>query len=616
MDSLDFKFQDEQSIIERITPLFDKILLERIENKDAKTQEILSRYLADIISKTSKHDAASLSRSLQSVISPAIAKEIADNKDVMIDALYPIMGGMISKYVTQAIKEMMETINTKIEDGLSLDRIKRKVKAKVKGVSETELLLEESGDAQILSMFVIHKETSLLIAEAYLEDQKINDAHMVASMASAIKDFINDWMQNNDTNNEVQLLSYGNATLYIESAGSVFIVAFLDSEPDHTLRKKINTFFGTLLKEYAHFFQEYQGDDSAQEVAMLSSQMSAFLNAQEHVPQKKKSNAAKITLIVLGLFLLGYAGYLLSGWYERYSLESKIYEKTANKIAVTQEDSALVLNGYVEKMDDISKILDIVKADSDKPVKDHLLVPMHYLDIRYLSRDNNERNVSQLQKRLSQLEHNISSLAKENLRLIQDLKANNAYLKSLVKNKSHHIMLLQKNNNAYKEIVQLKKKIAAHLDSALKNNVYYDNKEQALDFRNLGLFEPGSVVHKKEAILSFVKTVETYMGVLADYTAYLDGIIIEGHSDSSGSEKDNLALSKQRAMSIKHLVENMETVKQHHMQSLIGAEAYGSSQTVVREDGSEDKEKSRRIKIRFTLSDEKILNKLGSMLND
>ena len=116
LKALDFQAQDKETIVERVTPLFDTILLERLQNKDTRTKNILSDYLADIITETSKHDVAGLSRSLQSVISPAIAKEIADNKDTMIDALYPIMGGMISKYVTQAIKEMMETINKKIED--------------------------------------------------------------------------------------------------------------------------------------------------------------------------------------------------------------------------------------------------------------------------------------------------------------------------------------------------------------------------------------------------------------------------------------------------------------------------------------------------------------------
>ncbi len=97
-------------------------------------------------------------------VAPAIARRIAGNKDTIIDALYPIMGGMISNM-----------------------------------------------------------------------ENKIKDAHMVVSMASATKDFIDDWIQHNDTKNEVQLLSHGNVTLYIESAGHIRDRKIVKKHSDATL---------------------------------------------------------------------------------------------------------------------------------------------------------------------------------------------------------------------------------------------------------------------------------------------------------------------------------------------------------------------------------------------
>lgn len=360
-----------------MTPLFDKVLLERLQNKDSKTQEILSQYLSDVITKTSKESPEDLSRSLQSVISPAISKEIENNKETMIDALYPIMGGMISKYVTQSIKEMMDTINKKIEDGLSSERIKRKVKAKFTGVSESELLLEESGDATISSIFIIHKETSILVAESHLEDQQIDDAHMVASMASAIKDFINDWIEKNESMNEVQLLSYGNATLYIESAGSVYLIAFLDSEPDHALRKDINEFFATLLKEYAPFFQRFVGDDSSTEVEKLTYKIDTFLNKEDfsHIVKKKENSKLKwIIGSVLGLAIVIYALTALVTKFEEYGLQSKI-EKHGYLVDVSLDDERVKLSGRVENLSDVDKIVQIVRAHTHNPIENQLLIP-------------------------------------------------------------------------------------------------------------------------------------------------------------------------------------------------------------------------------------------------
>jgi hypothetical protein len=363
-------------------------------------------------------------------VTPAIAKGIADNKETMIDALYPIMGGMISKYVTQAIKEMMETINKKIESGLSVENYKRKVKAKFSGVSETEILLEESSSSVISSIFVIHKESSLLIAEAHLEDKEIDDAHMVASMASAIKNFINDWIKNNESHNEVQILSYGNATLYIESAGSVYIVAFLDAEPDYEQRSQINTFFVKIVKEYATFFQKFDGDDSADEIVTLSMEMEDYLYAHQPASKEEKKNPAKYILFFITFLLFGYGVYVFNAWYVKNGLENTVYAQTGEHISISNENDYLVLNGQVSSTDIVYEIEKIMKRHSKEMIKNHLLVPMTYIDKRL----KDEQNLGT--SAVNVLEKKLLSLDKKILTLTAELEKSKKHLKQVLKRES------------------------------------------------------------------------------------------------------------------------------------------------------------------------------------
>lgn len=377
-------------------------------------------------------------------VMPAISKGIADNKDMMIDALYPIMGGMIAKYVTQAIKEMTETINAKIEDGLSFERYKRKAKARLSGVSETELLMEESSDATVSSLFVIQKKSSLLVAEAHLEDKEIDDAHMVASMASAIRDFINDWVQNNDTEGEVQILSYGNATLYIESAGSVFLVAFLDAEPDYEQRKKINAFFASVIKKYSAFFQTFDGDDSAEEVLELSTKMREYLYAQAPSKRpKSKKNPAKYIFMLLGALLFGYGVYLFDTWYAVRSLEHKIKVQTGESISLEKEDDTLVLNGQIHSFENADKIHTLLKRE-DKNIKidDHLTVPVSYMDKRFkmLSHAGTEDMSKRLKALESRFAASVDMLDKKVLRV----QRNNKLLQEKLKEKNDEISALKR----------------------------------------------------------------------------------------------------------------------------------------------------------------------------
>ena len=559
-------------------------------------------------------------------VTPAISKGIADNKETMIDALYPIMGGMISKYVTQAIKEMMETINNKIEDGLSFDKYKRKLKSKVTGVSETELLMEESSDATISSLFVIQKESSLLIAEAHLENKEIDDAHMVASMASAIKDFINDWVQNDEAGSEVQILSYGNATLYIESAGSVFIIAFLDAEPDYEQRSEINAFFATLIKEYSDFFQHFDGDDSAEEVVTLSMKMEDYL--YEHAPKrsaatgaKSKKNPAKYIFIFLGLLLLGYGMYLFNAWYIERSLEQKVYVQTGEKISISRDDDRLVLAGQISSLEKIAEIRNTIKHyNSDVKIQNNLSVPVTYLDKRFKALSNmGAGSVKNIDEKFKLLERSfatsINSLNDKVLKLNQSMQESQTAFSEMMKQKDSQIDGLRQDKETLEKVIAIKSEINQKLDNALIGNPFYLQEEHALDFRGLNVFKANDAHYQKDAIAVLAKTFEKYMNVLVAYREYVQRIKIEGHSDSSGLEADNIILSKKRALSVKYYLERLRIVKQYHMERFMRVDGYGSAQKIVH-NGVEDKNASRRIKIKFELSDVKILNKLREIVND
>jgi len=553
-------------------------------------------------------------------VTPAIAKGIADNKDTMIDALYPIMGGMISKYVTQAIKELMETINKKIESGLSFESYKRKVKAKLSGVSETELLLEESSSAMISSLFVIHKETSLLISEAHLKDHEIDDAHMVASMASAIKDFINDWIKNHESQNEVQILSYGSATLYIESAGSVFIIAFLDAEPDYEQRTEINTFFAKIVKQYADFFQKFDGDDSAEEIETLSRKMKDYLYIQEPTLKKEKKNPAKFILFFLAFLLFAYGIYIFNDWYIRNSLEKTIYAQTGEKISITNKNKHLQLNGKVSSIHVIYEIEKMMQRHTDKTIEMNLLVPMTYLDERFKEGNVSGTNsIKELENKLVFLERSfeksMNGLQEKVLKLTEALEGSKEHLNQLLKSTTDEMAVLQNEKSNLKRVAQIKNEIFSRLDATFANDVFYNTKDHSLDFRKLQLFTAGKVIYNKEIMQEISKVFTQYMKVIVEYKEYIKYIVIEGHSDSRGLDSENVALSKKRALAVKYYFERLSIVKQYHMQDTLKVEGYGSSKAIML-DGIEDKDASRRIKVKFELKESQILYNLRRLIND
>ncbi len=378
--------EDTALLAQKVLSVFDDLFLQKLQEKDSRTLAILSRYIAEVIERSAQTHLPELSHALQQVISPAIARGIRENKEKMVDALYPVIGSLVSKYVSQSFKELLDRINSRIERGLTPGHYKRKLKSKVTGVSETELIMEESVKAAVSSLLVIHKESGLLIAEAHKADRAIGDVHMVASMASAIKDFVNDWIRKHSkTVSEVEILSYGNATLYIESAGSVYLVAFLDAEPDAQQRMRINRFFARLIEKYQHFFQQFDGDDSVPKIAEVSNTLTHFLEKeakrfQGEAESPLQQRGIKILSVVLVILMFGYGYRFARHQYRAYYLEHLVAQKTGQHIVLDDDGDRVYLRGNVDSLRAHRAVMKLIKRELDVPVTDALHLPLGVTD--------------------------------------------------------------------------------------------------------------------------------------------------------------------------------------------------------------------------------------------
>jgi len=618
--------EDDTLLAKKIISLFDSILLKRLENEDGQTISIISDHLANIIAETSKRDPEALSRSLQDVLASAVSEGIASNRDAMIDSLYPIMGGMISKYVTATIKELMETINKKIDDGLSLERFKRKIKSKLTGVSETELLLEESSDAKILSLFVIEKESGLLIGEANLKESEISDPHMVASMASAIKDFINDWIQNSDDPSEVQLVSYGNATLYIESAGSVYLIAFMDAEPDQEQRTKINRFFASLLKEYMTFFQTFDGDDRAEEIVSLKQEMQHYLNAQQTNLGKEKKKSKYMQFVVLAAGILLFAG--MAEWakeiFDEYQIKKEVFEQSGYEIGIDINDQTVTVTGSVDTFADFKKIKKAIEEKSGLKIVDRITMPLMQINKMILDEKKSlEQALAGLQEHIAVLEKNIKGSKRIIVGLEQNVQESNRSIEEL----SNTVRILQnKIAKAEQErtlrlkkidrLMHLKNDLDKVLAEKFKKNPYFNPAVREFVFSDNMFFEKGKTLLDNDAQKIIAVNVNKYINTLMaipEAKKYLKKIFIKGHTDSDGNIGYNKRLSKERAKNVEKFIADMDIVKQNRLGSLLDSRGF-ASQFPVLKNGMEDKNASRRIEIEFQFDDKRLENDIAGLL--
>ncbi len=175
----------------------------------------------------------------------------------------------------------------------------------------------------------------------------------------------------------------------------------------------------------------------------------------------------------------------------------------------------------------------------------------------------------------------------------------------------HIAVLKQMEENDLADIVETRNKLFAELEAELgkqgvKAAVNRRNGEIALD--STVLFATGDSTLSAGGKDFLKKFVTAYSNVVLkeEYNGFLSKVMIEGHTDSTGSDEVNKPLSKARADAVLEYCTSAESgltsAQIGTIKNLLGTFGYASERPVLKADGTEDADASRRVGFRFIIN--------------
>ena len=152
----------------------------------------------------------------------------------------------------------------------------------------------------------------------------------------------------------------------------------------------------------------------------------------------------------------------------------------------------------------------------------------------------------------------------------------------------------------------------------LKATVDPNNGDIILD--STVFFDTAKSTIKEEGQELLNSFIPVYLDVLLreEYSDYLGEIIIEGHTDSSGSYNTNLKLSQDRALQVALYCLDMPSLtsaQKHRLQQILTAKGRSYSDLVYNADGTENAEASRRVEFKFSLKDTEMIEEMNRILS-
>jgi len=290
--------ESRKSFAETISPIIDEVINTKTRENRQSMGVAISPAIPVGISHRISESPDEIAMAIAPEMAAAIKQQIHLKREAMSDALYPIVGSTILKYLS----EMMRQINEKLESSLSYERINRKIKAKLQGISEAELLMKETTPLIVKAVFLIQGESGLVISAVQQSEREQLESDMVAGMLTAIRAFVNDCISQSGNIAEIDAIEYGTSKIVLEVAGSCYLAVVIQGETRQWFKYKMRSIFKKIVQEYGDQIQSFKGDPATVPAEVNS-------NLQKLIETEVKVKSPKLPILpIIGLAALGLIG--------------------------------------------------------------------------------------------------------------------------------------------------------------------------------------------------------------------------------------------------------------------------------------------------------------------
>ncbi len=282
-------FGKSESLLSRLSPVFSRLIGQRIEE-----------------------DREEMAKTFSPIMGQAIRTQIRNSRQDMIDALYPIIGSLVQRSVTETLREIQRNIDARLRQ-TSLT-VARSLRARFRGVSQSELTLRDALPFSIRQLFLIQHGTGLVLSSHPAEETELSSG-MIGGMLTAIREFARDSFGRGNTDTELDEIQYGNERIIIRSGQYAYLAVVIDGVEPGGFHAQLREFVSDLHLQYDAELRDYDGDpDSLPPLQPKLAQLSNSLTKGKKREPNPLSRAQKLVALFVGLggvLLLGVACFYL-----------------------------------------------------------------------------------------------------------------------------------------------------------------------------------------------------------------------------------------------------------------------------------------------------------------
>ncbi len=278
-----------------------------------RTQGELPRRLPDAAVEALRENGASprIVGALAAPVAQALGAAVHNNRQGIVDALFPVIGPMIRRAIAEALRNLVGNLNSAIESSFTLRGLKWRLEAWRAGVPYAQVVLRHRLAYGIDHVFLVERGSGLLLHHASAPGLPALDADAIAGMLTALGDFVGDSV--GVAGGALESAQVGESLVWVEHGPQANLACFVHGVPPAQLRtlleQRVEEIHAQILALPPEASLQSLGDDPVVRELTDPLRMLNEVDAGNPVVPARRGSLKPVLLI--GLCLLLAAGWLV-----------------------------------------------------------------------------------------------------------------------------------------------------------------------------------------------------------------------------------------------------------------------------------------------------------------
>lgn len=315
---------------------------ERLSDPHRQLHEVAQVLPAAVSIRTQQDN--QLTEALSPAVAVALDRSVRKNPQPLVDALFPLMGPAIRKAIAAALSGMVQSLNQSLTYSFSWQGLRWRFEAWRTGKTFAEVVMLHTLLYRVEQVFLIHRQTGLLLQHLVAGTETTQDADMVSGMLTAIQDFAHDSFRM-EQGEQLETMQIGELSIWIEQGPYAILAAVIRGNAPLELRETFQRALEQIHHQYGRALKEFSGDASPFLPARLLLDPCLELQFAENREASQAKRRVKpvtgITGVLVLLVLIGGFFLIRSLWrWDNYLAALK------KEPGIVVTDSAISLRGY------------------------------------------------------------------------------------------------------------------------------------------------------------------------------------------------------------------------------------------------------------------------------